>query len=64
MYNAQKRYIKENIKKITLNYKNDDYTKINSIAIDNNIKISSMCRAMINYCIKNNISIEDLKKYI
>lgn len=64
MYNAQKKYIKENVKKITLNYQNNDYITIKNIAEDNNIKMSSMCKAMINYCIENNISIDDLKKYI
>lgn len=57
MYDSQKKYIKDNIKKVTLNYKSDDYKKLESISNDNNIKVSTMCKAMIDYCIINNIDI-------
>lgn len=63
MYNAdaQKKYMKNNNKRIPLNYKTSDYNIIEQIAIDNNIPVSTLCKCYIKYCIDNNI---DIQSYI
>jgi len=62
---ARKEYFKKNIKRITLNYKVEDYNSISDTALDNGIKITTFCKACIRYCIESGtVDISELKKYI
>lgn len=63
MYDAQKKYKKNNIKRITMDYKISDFENIESIAIDNNIKTTTLIKIYVQYCIDNNIDISTYLKW-
>ena len=64
MNNAKKRYDIEHMSVIAIKAKKEVINNIKNTAIDNGISAPKLLTAMYNYCMENNVNIEDLKKYI
>lgn len=63
---AQKRYEKEKLKKLSISMKKDKYAELEKIAADCGIgSVSALYKACIRYCLDSGtVDISDLKKYI
>lgn len=61
---SQKKYENEKTGNIKIQTHKAIIDSIRMFAIDNRISAQKLLLACYNYCIENNISIDDLKKYI